>query len=119
MLIFVLSLFIMIAIVVFDFYFYLGFPIIPTENACGEYNGHEFFVFERISKSLKDVILKEAHMTRDDYYNIAIQILKILSYLFEKEKVLKNLDISDFCLRRTTNGYRVVLVNQDFFTGFE
>ena len=48
--------------------------------------------------------------------NIAIQILEILQLLFSQNKILKNLDVHDFFLRRTTKGYRVVLLNQDFYT---
>lgn len=116
--IFVLSLYITTVTVSIHFGFHLGFPIIPTENACGEYNGHEFFVYERISKPLDNVVTKNTHVSRDDFLNIAIQIFKILQYLFDKNRILKNIDIRDFCLRRTTNGYRVILINQDFYTGF-
>lgn len=114
---FVLSSFIMIAIVESLILCYLGFPIIPTENACGEYNGHEFFVYERISKPLNYILRKGFYTSHDDFVNIAIQIMKILQFLFNRNKILKNLDIEDFCLRRTTNGYRVFLINQDFYTG--
>ena len=54
-------------------------------------------------------------MSKDDLVNIAIQIMDILRHLFAKKKVLKNLHVNDFSLRRTTKGYRVVLMNQDFF----
>ena len=55
---------------------------------------------------------------RNDLVNIAIQILEILSFLFNKQKVLRNLHVNDFALRRTTRGYRVILVNQDFVEGY-
>lgn len=98
--------------------FNIGFPIIPLKNTWGKYNDHEFFVFERISKPLNNIITKDTHISHDDFVNIACQIFDILDQLFKKNKILKNLDIKDFCLRRTTNGYRVVLINQDFYTEY-
>lgn len=94
----------------------LGFPIIPLENVEGTYEGHEYFVYERISKTLSEIVLSNSiNVSKDDLVNIAIQIMDILRHLFAKKKVLKNLHVNDFSLRRTTKGYRVVLMNQDFF----
>ena len=95
--------------------FSIGFPIVPLKNETGEIDGHEYFVYERVSKPLSEVATNHSfHVSKDDKINIAIQILDILQFLFAKNKVLKNLDVRDFCLRRTTKGYRVILLNQDF-----
>lgn len=75
-------------------------------------------MFERVSKTLEEVVTNPSiHASRDDLVNIAIQILDILRTLFMENRVLKYLHINDFVLRRTTKGYRVVLVNQDFYEG--
>ncbi|KAK8828785.1 hypothetical protein WA577_000266 [Blastocystis sp. JDR] len=93
------------------------FPIVPLKNASGVYEGHEWFVYERVSKPLSDVATSNTlKVSRDDEINIAVQILEILQFLFAQNKVLKNLDVHDFFLRRTTKGYRVILLNQDFYT---
>ena len=95
---------------------FLGFPIVPLENMEGTYEGHEYFVYERISKPLNEIVRSNSmNVTKDDLVNVAIQILGILRHLFAKKKILKNLHVNDFSLRRTTKGYRVVLMNQDFF----
>lgn len=89
----------------------------PLKNASGVYEGHEWFVYERVSKPLSDVATSNTlKVSRDDEINIAVQILEILQFLFAQNKVLKNLDVHDFFLRRTTKGYRVILLNQDFYT---
>lgn len=96
----------------------IGFPIIPIKGAKGAFEGHEYFVYENVSRDLKSIISDNTlHVSRDDLVNIAIQILTILQYLFEKGMVLNNLTIDDFILRRTTRGYRVILLNQDFYSG--
>ena len=96
----------------------IGFPIIPLKDATGVYECHKYFVYENVSRDLKSVVLDNTlHVSRDDLVNIAIQMLTILQYLFEKGMVLNNLTIDDFILRRTTRGYRVVLLNQEFYTG--
>lgn len=89
----------------------------PLKNASGVYEGHEWFVYERVSKPLSDVATSNTlKVSRDDEINIAVQILEILQFLFAQNKVLKNLDVHNFFLRRTTKGYRVILLNQDFYT---
>ena len=55
----------------------------------------------------------------DDLLNLASQILEILYILFSNDLVLKNLHINDFMLRRTTRGFRAVLINQDFYTKYD
>ena len=96
----------------------IGFPIIPLNGATGVYESHKYFVYESVSRDLKSVVLNNTlHVSRDDLVNIAIQILTILQYLFERGMVLNNLTIDDFILRRTTRGYRVILLNQEFYTG--
>ena len=87
-------------------------------GATGVYESHKYFVYESVSRDLKSVVLDNTlHVSRDDLVNIAIQILTILQYLFERGMVLNNLTIDDFVLRRTTRGYRVILLNQEFYTG--
>ena len=82
----------------------------------GTYEGHEYFVYERISKPLNEIVRSHSmSVTKDDLINVAIQIFGILRHLFAKKMILKNLHVDDFSLRRTTKGYRVVLVNQNFF----
>lgn len=93
----------------------LAFPFLAPEHNHGTYNGNEYFVIERISKTLSEVVHNTTlSVSRDDLINISIQILDILTFLFQHKKVLRNLHIRDFALRRTTKGFRVVLVNQDF-----
>ena len=96
----------------------LGFPIIPQHHVSGYYEGHPYFVYERIARTLTDVITSRSlHVSQDDLVNIAIQIFEILHFLIVEGKVLKNLTVNDFLLRRTTKGYRLVLLNQDFYDG--
>lgn len=57
-------------------------------------------------------------MTENDIYNIAYQLLSIMKILISDGKVLKNIHVNDFFLRRTTKGFRVVLLNQDFYTKY-
>ena len=57
-------------------------------------------------------------VSKDDLLNLASQILEILYILFSNDLVLKNLHINDFMLRRTTRGFRAVLINQDFYTKY-
>ena len=98
---------------------YLGFPIIPQHHVRGMYEGHPYFVYERIAKTLMDVITNRSlHVSQDDLVNIAVQLFEILHFLIVDGKVLKNLTVNDFILRRTTKGYRLVLLNQDFYDGF-
>ena len=106
---------IILIIVCIDFEYKVGFPLTPLKNSYGEYNGHEFYVFERVSKPLSNIITKNTNVSRDDYLNLACQLFEILNHLFKKQLIVKNIDIHDFCLRRTTNGYRVVFLNQDFY----
>ena len=71
---------------------FLGFPIVPLENMEGTYEGHEYFVYERISKPLNEIVRSNSmNVTKDDLVNVAIQILGILRHLFAKKKILKNL----------------------------
>ena len=96
----------------------VGFPIIPLRDAKGVYEGHQYFVYEHVSRELKSVLSdKSLHVTRDDLINIAIQILDILRHLFSKGLILKDFTVDDLFLRRTTKGYRVILLNQDFYSG--
>ena len=98
---------------------FLGFPIIPQHHVRGMYEGHPDFVYERIAKTLMDVITNRSlHVSQDDLVNIAVQLFEILHFLIVDGKVLKNLTVNDFILRRTTKGYRLVLLNQDFYDGF-
>lgn len=98
---------------------FLGFPIIPQHHVSGMYEGHSYFVYERIAKTLMDVITNRSlHVSQDDLVNIAVQLFEILHFLIVDGKVLKNLTVNDFILRRTTKGYRLVLLNQDFYDGF-
>lgn len=98
---------------------FLGFPIIPQHHVGGMYEGHPYFVYERIAKTLMDVITNRSlHVSQDDLVNIAVQLFEILHFLIVDGKVLKNLTVNDFILRRTTKGYRLVLLNQDFYDGF-
>ena len=98
---------------------FLGFPIIPQHRVSGMYEGHPYFVYERIAKTLMDVITNRSlHVSQDDLVNIAVQLFEILHFLIVDGKVLKNLTVNDFILRRTTKGYRLVLLNQDFYDGF-
>ena len=98
---------------------FLGFPIIPQHLVSGMYEGHPYFVYERIAKTLMDVITNRSlHVSQDDLVNIAVQLFEILHFLIVDGKVLKNLTVNDFILRRTTKGYRLVLLNQDFYDGF-
>ena len=83
------------------------------------YEGHPYFVYERIAKTLMDVITNRSlHVSQDDLVNIAVQLFEILHFLIVDGRVLKNLTVNDFILRRTTKGYRLVLLNQDFYDGF-
>ena len=98
---------------------FLGFPIITQHHVRGMYEGHPYFVYERIAKTLMDVITNRSlHVSQDDLVNIAVQLFEILHFLIVDGKVLKNLTVNDFILRRTTKGYRLVLLNQDFYDGF-
>ena len=98
---------------------FLGFPIIPQHHVSGMYEGHPYFVYERIAKTLMDVITNRSlHVSQDDLVNIAVQLFEILHFLIVDGKVLKNLTVNDFILRRTTKGYRLVLLNLDFYYGF-
>ena len=98
---------------------FLGFPIIPQHHVRGMYEGHPYFVYERIAKTLMDVITNRSlHVSQDDLVNSAVQLFEILHFLIVDGKVLKNLTVNDFILRRTTKGYRLVLLNQDFYDGF-
>ena len=98
---------------------FLGFPIIPQHHVRGMYEGHPYFVYERIAKTLMDVITNRSlHVSQDDLVNVAVQLFEILHFLIVDGKVLKNLTVNDFILRRTTKGYRLVLLNQDFYDGF-
>ena len=98
---------------------FLGFPIIPQHHVRGMYEGHPYFVYERIAKTLMDVITNRSlHVSQDDLVNIAVQLFEILHFLIVDGTVLKNLTVNDFILRRTTKGYRLVLLNQDFYDGF-
>lgn len=98
---------------------FLGFPIIPQHHVRGMYEGHPYFVYERIAKTLMDVITNRSlHVSQDDLVNIAVQLFEILHFLIVDGKVLSNLTVNDFILRRTTKGYRLVLLNQDFYDGF-
>ena len=98
---------------------FLGFPIIPQHHVRGMYEGHPYFVYERIAKTLMDVITNRSlHVSQDYLVNIAVQLFEILHFLIVDGKVLKNLTVNDFILRRTTKGYRLVLLNQDFYDGF-
>lgn len=98
---------------------FLGFPIIPQHHVRGMYEGHPYFVYERTAKTLMDVITNRSlHVSQDDLVNIAVQLFEILHFLIVDGKVLKNLTVNDFILRRTTKGYRLVLLNQDFYDGF-
>ena len=98
---------------------FLGFPIIPQHHVRGMYEGHPYFVYERIAKTLMDVITNRSlHVSQDDLVNIAVQLFETLHFLIVAGKVLKNLTVNDFILRRTTKGYRLVLLNQDFYDGF-
>ena len=98
---------------------FLGFPIIPQHHVRGMYEGHPYFVYERIAKTLMDVITNRSlHVSQDDLVNIAVQLFEILHFLIVDGKVLKNLTVNDFILRRTTKGYRLVLLNQDLYDGF-
>lgn len=98
---------------------FLGFPIIPQHHVRGMHEGHPYFVYERIAKTLMDVITNRSlHVSQDDLVNIAVQLFEILHFLIVDGKVLKNLTVNDFILRRTTKGYRLVLLNQDFYDGF-
>lgn len=97
---------------------FLGFPIIPQHHVSGYYEGNPYFVYERIAKTLMDVITNRTlHVSRDDLVNIAVQLFEILHFLIVEGKVLRNLTVNDFLLRRTTKGYRLVLLNQDFYDG--
>ena len=65
-----------------------------------------------------DVITNRSlHVSQDDLVNIAVQLFEILHFLIVDGKVLKSLSVNDFILRRTTKGYRLVLLNQDFYDG--
>ena len=98
---------------------FLGFPIIPQHHVSGMYEGHPYFVYERIAKTLMDDITNRSlHVSQEDLFNIALQLIEILQFLIVDGKVLKNLTVNDFILRRTTKGYRLVLLNQDFYDGF-
>lgn len=89
----------------------------PPKRASGIYNGNEYFLIEKVNRSLSAVISDESFVvSKDDLLNVASQILEILYILFSNDLVLKNLHINDFLLRRTTRGFRVVLFNQDFYT---
>ena len=94
----------------------IGFPLIPPKGASGIYNGNEYFLIEKFSRSLSAVISDESFfVSKDDLLNIADQILTTLYTLFTNNLVLKNLHINDFFLRRTSRGFRVVFLNQDFY----
>lgn len=98
----------------------LGFPIVPPRRASGTYNGNEYFLIEKVNRSLSAVISDESFVvSKDDLLNLASQILEILYILFSNDLVLKNLHINDFMLRRTTRGFRAVLINQDFYTKYD
>ena len=98
---------------------FLGFQIIHQHHVSGMYEGHPYFVYERIAKTLMDVITNRSlHVSQDELINIAVQLFEILHFLIVDGKVLKNLTVNDFILRRTTKGYRLVLLNQDFYDGF-
>ncbi|KAK8810859.1 hypothetical protein WA556_003942, partial [Blastocystis sp. ATCC 50177/Nand II] len=93
------------------------FPVIPPSNSCGSYNGNEYFVFEKVSRSLSSIVSDASlDVSDNDLVVTAYQILEILRILFDAQKVLKNLHVNDFFFRRTTKGYRTVLLNQDFVT---
>lgn len=94
-----------------------GFPIIPPSESYGSYNGNEYFVFERVSRSLSSVVSDTSLVVTDeDLFTIAFQLLEIVRICFAEGKVFKNLHVNDFFFRRTTRGYRIVLLNQDFFS---
>lgn len=82
----------------------------------GLYCGREYFIFERVSRSLSSIISDSTMMVSEqDMYNIAYQLLEILHILFTNGLILKNMHVNDFFLRRTTKGFRVILLNQDFY----
>ena len=91
--------------------------MIPPSDSCGSYKGNEYFVFEKVSRSLSSIVSDTTlDVSDNDLLVTAYQILEILRILFGAQKVLKNLHVNDFFFRRTTKGYRTVLLNQDFVT---
>ena len=103
----------------YSLFFPVGFPVIPSDGSYGFYCGREFFVFEKSTNSLSSVISNQSfNASEQDLLTIAYQLLSIVSILFLDGKVLKNIHVNDFFLRRTTKGYRVVLLNQDFYNQY-
>lgn len=97
----------------------VGFPIIPTSNSSGYLYGQFYFVFEKVNRSLSSILSDNSlDISVNDLGTIACQILEILQYCFSKNKVVKNLGVNDFYLRRTTKGYRVIFLNQDFYSKY-
>lgn len=97
----------------------VGFPIIPSSNSSGYLNDRFYFVFEKVNRSLSSILSDNSlDISVDDLGTIACQILEILQYCFSQNKVMKNLGVNDFYLRRTTKGYRVIFLNQDFYSKY-
>ena len=90
-----------------------------TDYNDGYYEGRYYFVFEKLCRSLSFLISDSSlEVTECDLAYVAYQILEILSYCFSRNKILKNIHINDFYIRRTTRGCRVILLNQDFIDGY-
>ena len=97
----------------------VGFPVIPSNGSYGFYCGREYFIFEKSTNSLSSIISNQSFSASEqDLLTIAYQLLSIANILFSDGKVLKNIHVNDFFLRRTTKGYRVVLLNQDFYNKY-
>ena len=95
---------------------HVGFPLVPPEGFAGTYKGNAYFIVEKISRSLSSLVSDlTLDVSLNDLLSIALQMLEILRILFNNGKVLKNLHVNDFFLRRTTRGYRLILLNQDFY----
>lgn len=72
-----------------------------------------------MKKSLSCILSDSTiQLSPEDYVVIAYQLLDIVEFCFAHGKVFKNLSVNDFFIRRTTKGYRVVLLNQNFYTKY-
>lgn len=93
----------------------LGFPIVPPESGKGIYCGQRYYVYEKLFRRLR-VITEDAQYvkSRKEIALVALQLLKIVYELWSRNRVLNSIHVDDFYLRKTTKGFRVVLLNQYF-----